>query len=68
MTSIKVDEDDFYEEDRGKHILLSVKDYNSIVRQLNLLKLLMKETLPLEARANNPIYDKLFSTNNEVVE
>lgn len=52
----------------GSYIILTVEDYNSIVRQLNLLKLLMKEALPLSARANNPIYDKLFSTNNEVVE
>lgn len=52
----------------GEYILVTVKSYNSIVRQLNLLKLLIKEALPLEARENNPIYDKLFSTNNEVVE
>lgn len=57
-----------YVEHTGNHIILSVADYNSIVRQLNLLKLLMREALPQSARDNNPIYDKLFSTNNEVVE
>lgn len=65
---MRVDEYDFYEERTGKHIVLSVDDYNKIIRQLNLLKLLIKEALPLEARENNAIYDKLFSTNNEVVE
>lgn len=52
----------------GEHIILSITDYNKMVRQLNLLKLLMKEALPQSARDNNPVYDKLFSTNNEVVE
>lgn len=49
MTSKRIDiyeNDTIYTSHRGKHIILSVEDYNSIVRQLNILQNIVSDMLP----------------------
>lgn len=51
------------EDGNGGHLLLTVEDYNSIVRQLNLIKLVIGPLIPQDGAS-----EKLRTTNNLVVE
>lgn len=53
----------FQDDDDGEHLLLTVDEYNSIVRQLNLIKLAIGPLIPEDG-----VSEKLRTTNNLVVE
>lgn len=48
------------------HVIPTVDEYNKLIRQINILKLLVLELIPRERQ--HGLVDKLLKTNTEILE
>lgn len=53
----------FEEGYKGTHVILSVEEYNTLIRQINLIKLAIGPIIP-----NDGVKDKLFMHNSQVID